>query len=337
MIKRITTLLASLALILGLFANAQTPIKLVVGSNAGLYQLSVQGGVLGVNGDGALVVANANGTTTGVPLENTLWCVKVTQENSGKDAIFDFLNKGAQVFLDVTMDEFNGNNATPTSTAAILGGDIGGWAFSSTFETAVEPAPPMYSYFRSDSVVGLVVNGTNVTLKTAVSSKAGIAAANFTPITLQTVAPQTLTASQINTKLGLLSSTNKKVTLTFVPDKNKTSLKNPFNDSDAPFYAKASNEANFVNIYRSADDSVLFVDTAYTNVNGSKFLAFKYAKDLTTIGTIADQAKFLFTYFPTNDSLVIQVKQAIYQAANGSFIANTTLDKDNKSVIATNA
>ena len=337
MIKRISTLLAGLALVFGLSANAQSDIKLVKGSNPGLYQLAAGDGVLGVNAQGALVVAHADGTTEGVPVENTFWCVTVTQENAGKDPIYDFLNKGAQRFLDITMDEFKGDNATPTTDAAVLGGEIGGWAFSSTFATGVEEEKPMYSHFRSDSVVGLVVNGSDVTLKTSKSTKTDIEAANFTPITLQTISAQTLTAAQINTKLGLLAKDNKKVSLKFTPDRSASvSIKNPF--SDIPFYAAEVGDGTvdpgFVKIYRSADDSLLYVDTAYTNVNGVKFLAFNYAKDSATIKDIFDQAKFNFTYFPTNDSLVIQVKQAIYAPGDKGSFASAVAGPDAKSIMS---
>lgn len=250
-------------------------------------------------------------------MENTLWCVTVTQEHKGQTPIYDFLNKGAQVFLDVTMDQpFNGKQS---EDAAKLGGEIGGWAYSKTFEEGIDADyQPLFSYFKSDSVVGFR-NGPGIVLYKTLATE--IENSPLMKVKLSIVDPLTLNADQINTKLGMLAKANKKVSLTFTPDRNKTSLKNPF--SDVPFYAKdvdGNPDAGFVKIYRSSDDSLLYVDTAYTNVNGAKFLAFNYAKDSARIADIFDQAVFNFTYFPTNDSLVIQVKQATYApGADGSF------------------
>ena len=41
-----------------------------------------------------------------------------------------------------------------TDTVAV-GGEIGGWAFSSVFANGIEEKNPLYSYFTKDSVVGL--------------------------------------------------------------------------------------------------------------------------------------------------------------------------------------
>ena len=67
------------------------------------------------------------------------------------------------------------------------------------------------------------------------------------------------------------------VKLTFVPDKNNTSIVNPF--SEVAFKATDAKDAGYVRIwnnYGKDKDSLLYVDTSYTNVNGAKFLAFKH-------------------------------------------------------------
>ena len=101
-------------------------------------------------------------------------------------------------------------------------------------------------------------------------------------VKLKKIDPIHLSADAINAKLGLLSEKDYgNVKLTFVPDRNKTSLLNPF--SDLSFRAEDA-EDGFVNIYHNYGkdeennpiDSLLYVDTAYTNVNGAKFLAFKH-------------------------------------------------------------
>jgi len=304
-------------------ANADTNpnIKLKLGSNESLYQLKTEGGrVLAVDARGQLISVDPEDLEdeddNDIPLENTLWCVTVTQEHKGQTPIYDFLNKGAQVFLDVTMDQpFDGEHS---EGAAKLGGEIGGWAYSKTFEEGIDADyQPLFSYFKSDSVVGFQEGPGRLVLYKTLATE--IENSDLLKVKLSIVDPLTLNADQINTKLGMLAKANKKVSLTFTPDRNKTSLKNPF--SDVPFYAKdVDRDYGFVKIYRASDDSLLYVDTAYTNVNGAKFLAFNYAKDSARIADIFAQAEFNFTYFPTNDSLVIQVKQATYApGADGSF------------------
>ena len=53
------------------------------------------------------------------------------------------------------MEEF-AVGATVTTVAPEVGGEISGWAFSSTYET-LQSNKSLYSYFTTDSVVGFVV------------------------------------------------------------------------------------------------------------------------------------------------------------------------------------
>ena len=123
--KRIFTLLAGFALFGVMTAMAQTtdpPIKLKLGANEGLYQLEIKGGgVLSVRPNFGL-----KAVTLGTPYSYYLvrtdqrdsfyplsyWCVTVTQENKGQTPIYDFINKGAQCFLDVSMDVFEDDSKT---------------------------------------------------------------------------------------------------------------------------------------------------------------------------------------------------------------------------------
>ena len=120
-----------------------------------------------------------------------------------------------------------------------------------------------------------------------------------------------------------------RLAMTFNPDRNNTSLENPF--SDVAFIAKDTKDGSFVNVTRKADNQYLHVDTAYTNVNSDKFLAFNYKKALST--DLADQGKFLFTYFPSHDSLVIQVKQATRLSASVKDWKKALATADRKSVV----
>ena len=303
MIKRISTLLAGIALLgtmsVSAVSTVNTNLKLKEGSNVGLYQLKAGDKFLAVE-DGKLVAIEA--PVSAGYLTNTLWCVTVTKENNGKAPIFDFINKGAQCFLDVTMDDFTDGEE------AVLGGEVGGWANSEIFSTGIQTDMPTYSYFKSDSVVGLVVDGNSVTLKKAAANE--IASAGFTGITITAPDIITLSADQINNKFGELASTQSgKITLKFTPDKNNTKIANPFND--VKFYTENAGDST-VYVYNSADSSLLYVDTAYINQSGSKFLAFNYVKKDKVAafksGAIANHAKFYFKYNLINDEVTIQVK-----------------------------
>ena len=105
--KRFSTLLAAFVLIGAVTASAaglDTSVKLNLGQNAGLYQLTTKIGQ-------ALAVETSEDGTNNLVLKATptafdatsYWCVTVTQENKGQTPIFDFINKGAQCFLDASM------------------------------------------------------------------------------------------------------------------------------------------------------------------------------------------------------------------------------------------
>ena len=307
--KKFSTLLAGVALFgaTSAFAGNNVP-SLIEGTNDGLYQLKTGNRYLAVNEKGELVTVD---NVTADNVASTLWCTTVTVENQGKAPIYDFVNKGAEALLSVTMDDF-AKNAMQTTKNSLVGGEIAGWAFSGTYANALEAERPLYSYFQEDSVVGLVLDAkNNVRLKKAEGTDKKIEVAGFATFTLVEADGIALNAKQINTKLGIQDAANG-VKLTFNPDRNNTSLENPF--SDVAFIAKDTRDGSFVYVTRKADNQYLHVDTAYTNVNSDKFLAFNYKKALSK--DLADQGKFLFTYFPSHDSLVIQVKQATRLSAS---------------------
>ena len=327
--KKFSTLLAGVALFgaTSAFAGNNVP-SLIEGTNDGLYQLKTPGNLyLAVNAKGELVTVD---NVTADNVASTLWCTTVTVENQGKAPIYDFVNKGAEALLSVTMDDF-AKNAMQTTKNSLVGGEIAGWAFSGTYANALEANRPLYSYFQEDSVVGLVLEDTNVRLKKAGGKAADISGAKFATFTLVEADGIALNAKQINTKLGIQDAANG-VKLTFNPDRNNTSLENPF--SDVAFIAKDARDGSFVYVTRKADNQYLHVDTAYTNKNSDKFLAFNYKKALST--DLADQGKFLFTYFPSHDSLVIQVKQATRLSASVKDWKKALTTAGNKTIIANN-
>ena len=304
--KKFSTLFAGVALLgaTSVFAADNEVKSLVEGTNEGLYQLQIgENQFLSVDENDKLSVVDKVNADN---VASTLWCVTVTEENKGKAPYFDFVNKGAEALLTVTMEEFAAG-ATET-TEATVGGEISGWAFSSTYKE-LETAKPLYSYFTADSVVGLTVkdDGTVVLTKEIASKAAETFTTTFTLVKADSV---TLNAKQINTKLGIQNA-DAGVQLTFTPDAHKTSLKNPFSQE---LFLAADAEGGFVYITRKEDAKALFVANKYINETGSKFLAFDYKDNLDALkadASLKEHGQFLFTYFPTNDSLVIQVKTIV--------------------------
>ena len=320
--KKFSTFFAGVALLSATSVFAGNNVEsLVEGTNSGLYQLKISDNqFMSVNEDGKLtVVSKVNADN----VASTLWCVTVTEENKGKAPYFDFVNKGAEALLSVTMEEFAANK-TQTTAAATVGGEVSGWAFSETYKT-LQGERPLFSYFTADSVVGLVLSKNNVVLKKESAEK--VKDDTFTKFTLVEANAVTLNAKQINTKLGVQKE-DAGVQLKFTPDANKTSLKNPF--SQEAFLATDA-ASGFVYITRKADNKALFVDKAYINEAGTMFLKFNHKDNLDVLKAdkgFVNQGQFLFTYFPTNDSLVIQVKTITETDENGDWKTVTTITKN---------
>ena len=358
----------------------------------GLYQLAVDvtgattgtDKVLTMDKDGKLLPLTYNQIAANPDtLAYSLWCVEVTAEGYGKAPVYNFTNKATGQRLDVAYagTALNGaakpaSGATYAATGAVVGGEMQDWAFSATYKDAMNPAT-LYSYFHADSVVGLKLNTSNVFVlgkATATTAQADAQTGSvFTKFTLVEPDSIVMNANAVNTIFGTQTA-DKGVKLTFVDDKNNTTLKNYFTD-DAKFFAVDAEDNGTVDpswlriiTGKKADSTFVYVDTAYVNENGARFLGFN-TKQLTyaklnaagttkhtvadTLGTaLKDQSKFRFVYFPAKDSLVIQVKQVTYtkDGKNGKFgasiAANTaeiiklkadgTFDSTN-SVNATNA
>ena len=357
--KKFSTLLAGVALFGAMSANAAVnpAIVLTEGANSGLYQLkNKSNNFLSMDADGKLTVTQS-GDLDSENLANTLWCVTVTEEGFGKEPIYDFLNKATGQYLTVTLDGLEGVTAAnlfgTTQGNVIAGGEIEGWAFSKVYASGVEEERPLYSYFTKDAVVAIHTANNQVGLKKMLATdvEGQVASNDLVHFTLTEANPIVLSATAINTIFGMQDA-DKGVKLKFKEDKNKTSLVNYF--SEYKFWAEDSEDANFVRVLTSENDKLakdsvyVYVDTAYANVNGEKFLAFNtqqlnhavLSKNTTGHRTVADslgaalndQSKFMFTYWPSKDSLVIQVKQATYDN-NGDGIFS---DETNKSTITTN-
>ena len=326
--KKFSTLLAGAALLGAVTANGA--VKLNQGANNGLYQLKAGSAFLSItensttHEDEIKMVSHSSANLGG-----TMWCVTVDAENQGQNPKYDFTNKIGK-FLGLEISTIKGKAAAPLAAVpAVVGGDLSGWKFSHVFKNGVEKSV-LYSYFTNDSVIGLKVNTSgDVEMVKTIATTAGITAAGFTEFELVEAASIVVSgADELNTIFG---TQDKKagITLKFTPDVLGDGAVNYF--TEKKFTVEASGTANYFHVLR-ADSSYLYVDTAYTNaVGGAKFLAYNWSnlKDTYKTGTknhatpkdsinatdLSDQYKFMFTYWPSNDSLEIQVKQSLLKTS----------------------
>ena len=325
--KKFSTLLAGAALLSAVSANAAVDpdIKLVAGQNSGLYQLSV----LGTNGNPTGQVLNLEenslgedvfsvvSTTTNysTKLGSSLWCVEIVSEDQGQNPKFDFTNKQGK-FLGLDINTLAGKGKGD-AVNAVAGGDLSGWKFSKVFENGVEESM-LYSYFTSDSVIALNVDGNVVKMVKYAANE--VEAQNLTKFKLTKAAEVTInTKNDFNTIFG----TQKKddgVKLTFNKDVLGEGVTNYFTENK--IMVEESGEAGYMYVL-NMDSSYLYVDTAYTNeIGGAKFLDYNWADlrhsklgsydkatDSIAATALKDQYKFKFIYSPSNDSLIIKVKE----------------------------
>ena len=376
--KKFSTLVAGAALLLGaVSANAQFTHVDLQGSTVvdklqtkngayadnGLYQLSnndaiatTADSVLYMTTEGKLLMVPA--PLSSDSLANTLWCVSVADPASqGSTYKWNFINKGTGQRLDITLGE--GIMAAPGSVALVttsdsvkVGGDIAGWAFAGNYKETLSQNNYLYSYFSTDSVVGLAVReagsaaeaGGVFLVKEAASKAMDKTNKEFKPFTLRKAAEIVLNAKEINTIFGTYEKEDHGVKLNFDRNINKTDLENPFNTKSfvteqvtVASTTASTDTLKYVYVLRS-DSSYLKVDTAYTNDDESnaKFLAYKWSKldkanrkyavnatpqDSLKKSEMKAQYQFLFTYRPSVDSLNIYVNQATFHTAGKAAMA----------------
>jgi len=331
--KKFSTLLAGAALLGAVSANA-AGVKLNEGENSGLYQLKAGTQFLSITETSAGVDQIKMVDHTSANLGGTMWCVKVNAEDQGQNPKYDFTNKIGK-FLGLDINTIKGKAAAPLAPVpAVVGGDLSGWKFSPVFKNGVEKSV-LYSYFTSDSVIGLKVNSGNIEMIKTRATDSEIASAGFTEFEL--VEADKIVVAGVDELNSVFGTQDKKagIALKFVPAVIGDGAVNPF--VEKKFTVEASADANYFHVLR-ADSSYLYVDTAYTNaVGGAKFLAYNWSnlKDTYKTGTktyatpkdsinslaLKDQYKFKFTYWPSNDSLEIQVKEVtLKEDASGNTV-----------------
>ena len=328
--KKFSTLLAGVALLTSSSAMAlvQPTVKvdkLPAVSDCKLYQLA--------NSDGSEVLVldslKSGDTFLGYQLKMepiataklfpSLWSINVKSENLGRNPIFDFTNKAYGVNLDINEETLKAIDASSSIAAgtlagaeAMIDGNINGWKFSVSYLEDLQQNQPLYSYTsKQDSVALLTVSGGKVyTVKVKVGQVGNVTDA--LKLTAFKPANVTLTAEDLNTKLGMLKSATP-FELKFTPavTNNVFEQKLIANEIAGSEYVTLNTvDAN------NAPVNYLRVDTAYLNTSGYKFLKItdntKIA-DKKAAGDVLDkQYNFKFVYSPAADSIWISVESAIF-------------------------
>ncbi len=327
--KKFTTLLAGLVLMASTAsaATVNKDIKLKEGANDGLYQIvNEQGGTkkyLMVDKNGLLSVA----TPAIASYSNSLWCVNIDRYVQGQTPKFDFTNRMHGFVLDLDLNQAllgqENLDKNGLSAALSVGGDIAGWAFSSTYANGVEEKKPLFSYFKADSVIALKVDGNAIK---AVKLGADQVTTKLTSdeflFSLESPTELVLTKDALNKMLGS-EEKGTSFQLTF----GKVADPNVFANELTAVSDTLNDEGNgmFVTLINKKTGKYLRVDTAYSNTTGVKFVqitdttsAYVYEQSVKTdpAGLNGRNYAFQFKYFPAKDSMAIWVNSAITEKSD---------------------
>ena len=268
--------------------------------------------------------------------------------NKGQKAILDVTAGG---YSDGNESEWKKNDGIYYGQkVAHVGGEVAGWEFAPVLGSddvtmfdevgkASEFAGTAYSlnsYIDSNMAATLVYTDEG-DVKVAIAPADKLSSVkNQVKFFLQEADAIDLTADQFNSILNTQNRDKGTVKLTFNKDYNNTEIVNPFSTNElraetdySESITGSSVSHNFVNLYRTEADGTknyLRVDTAYANGFGTKFLTFAFgsefrtsdannakSKNLAEEAIIPNQYKFRLNYCPTDDSLSIQVKSALYK------------------------
>ena len=349
--KKFTMVCASLLLTSAFTVNAQdlnftfnpdptteATIKLPEGNSGNLYHLQAttngaSNQVLSLAKDGTIQLV-AIDNSTNEEWTSSLWCVNVTRpEADGQNPIFDFTNTLRGAILDVTVEGYNDEENANwekkgdiyyAKKAAKVGGEIAGWKFSAIYETGVEQSCYLGSYVTADMMAVLRLDGN--TVKVAVVKANEVSSVDgLIKFTLRRPADKVLNADQFNSILYTKEANDKgeyaPVQLTFNQDSNHPDFPNVF--SQNPINAESIEGEDFVYLYNldaAGKKHYLYVDTAYTNDKGVKFLKLAavekadqkfgtVAENNGTFTDLEDLGKFALYYDAEKKDLYIRAKK----------------------------
>ena len=280
-------------------------------------------------------------------LRSSLWCVNVgRQENAGKVPAFTFINKeyGTELAFDYQPHLFTDTgtvNGHITDTiyhdwwarlipgygidliagqkiAPLVGGNLSKWKFSRTYNgahgsaelekdkyLAIEVKPDYYLTFAvpnkgtSAGKLRLVVAHKNEFDDTARFYKN-----ELVRFRLVNASPRVLTAHDFNTRMHQ-NPTEGPVQLFFSPD---------VTSGQTNAFAQLLKATDVQSSTRGQDNHYLYLNTTggqYVTMSTSDYnsdLGIRYPKIETTGSTNEDQSKWRLVYYPSEDSLIINVK-----------------------------
>ena len=280
-------------------------------------------------------------------LRSSLWCVNVGRpENAGKVPAFTFINKeygtelafDYQPYLFTDTGTVNGLSTRKIyhdsmarlipgygidliagqTVAPLVGGNLSKWKFSRTYNgahgsaelekdqyLAIEVKPDYYLTFAvptdgtSKGKIRLVVAHKNDFDPTAFFYKN-----NLVRFRLINASPRVLTAHDFNTKMHQ-NPTEGPVQLFFSPD---------VTSGQTNAFAQLLKATDVQSSTRGKDNHYLYLNTTggqYITMSTSDYnsdLGIRYPKIETTGATNEDQSKWRLVYYPSEDSLIVNVK-----------------------------
>ena len=264
--------------------------------------------------------------TSLVDLQKALWRVVVTPGTDGAEPTYTFVNVYTGTPLAINSKDATKNAPT---TAAVMAGDIVSWNNNPAYNPVTTGMFPIYHNYTTagkDFAYVLVANGSVVGVQKVAANVVSSTTNAFKvkPV----IAPEiVLNAEDLNTNLHA-DENSKSFKLTFNPDVQNNQWANvlatELKAADATAYT--DNNATSLTDYVTLADAAtgkksVYVDTAYVatdNVEANKrhlriaLAEKKYANDENANGAGAyfyqfmeNRSKFKFTYFATNDSIVI--------------------------------
>jgi hypothetical protein len=298
---------------------------------------------LTVNADGVLDLDTVGALTPPAQFHatfgETLWCISFGTHVEGQNPKIDFTNKAHGLNLAVSADDAKSGK----DFVNVKLGNLAGWGFSAAYKGDVEENKPLYTYADADNVLLLGIaerksgDQTKDSLVVLKASAIDVVSKGVYPngtlfFTIQEPAALWLTADQYNTILGTQKAGN--VALKFDPEKANTLTVNPWSDQ-ALFATPSSAGGAWLNFQIDKDEKTasgkgqtyVRVDTAYTNPTatggGTQFLTFAYDTIVSNLNgyDLSGQYDFALRYYPSNDSIAIQVREVRYKPATGNWYA----------------
>ena len=271
-------------------------------------------------------VSEPTANTSLVDLQKALWRVVVTPGTDGAEPTYTFVN--VYTGTPLAINSKDATKDTPT-TAAVMAGDIVSWNNNPAYNPVATGMFPIYHNYTTagkDSAYVLVANNSAVGVRKVAANAVSATATNAFKVR-PVIAPEiVLNAKDLNTNL-YADENSESFKLTFNPDVQNNQWANvlatELKATDATAYTDNNNPPASSTHYVTLADAAtgkksVYVDTAYVatdNVEANKrhlriaLAEKKYAADEKPntyfYEFMENRGKFKFTYFATNDSIVI--------------------------------